>query len=483
MRLVRQLLTESVLLAVAGAAVGVVVAWISLDTIVANIPLSMPVDSPVSLNRTVFLATIALLVPTVLVFGLLPALQLSRVRLTPSLARGGRLAGSSLSRRGGQTLIAAEIALAIVLLIGAGLMLRSFARMTSVDLGFEPDRLVTMEMLPLDPNPGVRSVYYRTLLQRVRGIAGVQSAGIVDNFALGAGTTYTGVAGSRDQVFSSVFEMTPGYLETIGVRLRAGRLLTEAEFGSGFRGVVLNEAAARALFNGGSAVGREVTRVGNDARPWTVLGIIGDIRHGGPLNRRGENVPQVFFPLDQTSETKQPMVVVLRHRGSADGLADRLRQAAQAVGPRVLVERIATAHDRLAEATITPRRRTVLLGLLGGLGFALALVGVFGMTAYAVSRRTTEIGVRMAFGAQPSAVVGTMLRDSLMPVIIGTIIGLAGAYLASRVIQSFLFQTAPTDGPTFVVVALTLIVAASLAALLPASRAARVDPVVALRSE
>ncbi len=453
-RLVRQLLTESALLAAAGALVGIFLAWISLRTIVASLPLSMPVDSPVSLNLRVLLATVAILVPTVLAFGLFPAIQLSHVRLAPSLARGRQLAGSVLSRRTGQSLIAAETALAIVLLIGAGLMLRSFARLTSADLGFEPDRLVTMEVLPLDPDPEVRSVYYRTLLHNLRAIEGVQSAGIVDNFPLSSGTGYTAVSGSGGRAFSSAFEMTAGYLETIGARLRAGRFLTEAEFTSGFRGVVLNETAARAIFDGAPAVGREIRR-GGDPQPWTVLGIIGDIRHGGPLGRRGEHFPQAFFPLDPAGEAhnNMAMVVALRYWGSADGLAERLRHLAQAVGPRVLVEDISTADERFAEVTATPRRRTVLLGLLGALGVVLALVGVFGVTAYAVSHRTAEIGVRIAVGAPPSVVVRAILGDALAPLAVGVIIGIGGAYFATRLIQSFLFQTTATDPLTFVVVA------------------------------
>jgi predicted permease len=483
-RLVQQLLTESVLLAIAGAVVGIMLARLGLRTIVASLPLAMPVDSPVSLNNSVLLATAALLVPTVLVFGLFPALQLSRFRLTSSLALGGRLARTSLSRHGRRTLIAAEVALATVLVIGAGLMLRSFARMTSVDLGFDPDQLVTMEVMPLDPTPAVRATYYSTLLRQVRGIAGVQSAGIVDNFALMGGTAYARIAGSGDPVPSTVFGMSAGYLEALGARLREGHLPADADFASGFRGVVLNQSAARALFDGSPAVGRQITRVGKDVRPWVVLGIIDDIRHGGPLNARDEHSPQVFFPLDPASRlANQTLVLALRYRGPADGLADRLRQAARSVGPRVLVERIATANDRFALATITPRRRTLLLGLLGALGFVLALVGVFGMTAYAVSQRTVEIGVRMAFGAQPSAVVGTMLRDALIPIFVGTAIGLVGAYFTTRVIQGFLFQIAPTDGMTFGVVAMTLIAAGALAAFVPARRAARVDPAVALRSE
>ena len=487
LRLIRQLLTESIVLAIVGGAVGVLLAWLSLDVIVANIPLSLPVDSPVTLNRTALAATVALLVPTVLLFGLVPALRLSRVRITSALVRGGRGTGSSLSRRGSQVLIAAEVALTVVLVTGAGLMLRSFARLSAVDLGFERAGLITMEVLPLEREPAAHDAYYPELVRRLRTIPGIQSAGIVDNFALGGGTSFTSLRGSGEPVFSPIFEALPGYFETIGARLIGGRLPTDADFTSGFRGVVINESAARDLFADGPAVGRQLAwTAGKDREPWTVLGVIADLRHGGPLAPRGENFPAraVFFPLKTTEfELNRAMIVVVRPSMRLPALGDRLRQTAQSIGPRVLIERVQTANERFGASVITPRRRTVLLGLLGGLGLILALVGIFGMTAYSVSRRTPEIGVRMAFGALPAQVVRTIVRDSAVPIAIGTVLGLGGAAFATRVIESFLFQTKPIEVATFAAVALVLMVNGCVAAFLPAMRAARVDPVATLRAE
>lgn len=211
--------------------------------------------------------------------------------------------------------------------------------------------------------------------------------------------------------------------------LKEGRLPTDADYASGLRGVVLNEPAARALFPDGPAVGRAITRPsGSDRDPWMVLGVIGDIRHGRPLaGPRSQGFPHVYFPLEPTEfDLNQAMLAVVRPSGRTADLGDRLRQAAQAIGPRVLVERIRTANDYFGDRVITPRRRTVLLSLLGGLGMLLALVGVFGMTAYAVARRTQEIGVRMAFGATPGNVVGVMVRDAAWPVLFGVGVGLVG---------------------------------------------------------
>ena len=483
-RLMRQLLTEAAVLALPAAAFGLLLAWLSLDTLVANIPLALPSNSPVTLNLKVLALTAALLVPTTLLFGLAPALRLSRVKGGRALGRSTRQVGASLSNRGGQVLIGAEVALAVVLVAGAGLMIRSFARISGVDLGFTTDRLMTMEVLPLEGGVPAQKEYYVQLLQRLRTLPGVTSAGLVDNFALGGGTAFTSLtAEGRDQ-FMSVFETLPGYFETLGTPVRQGRLLSDAEYASGFRGVVLNESAARKLFPEGGAVGRTVARA-TQPEPWTVIGVVADLRHGGPLSslEREQERLQAFFPLAPSEDDNQAMTIVVRTGTRMPGLGDQLRQTAQSIGPRVLVERIRSADDLFAERVITPRRRTVLLGLLGALGLTLALVGVFGMTGYAVTRRTPEIGVRMAFGARPSQVVRTIVRDSALPIALGVAAGVGGALLASRTIESFLFQTTRNDPATLAIVAVALALTACVAAVVPALRAAKVDPATSLRSE
>jgi putative ABC transport system permease protein len=482
-RLVRQVLTESVVLAIPAAAVGILLAWLSLDTLVANIPLFLPANSPVTINLKVLGLTIALLVPITLLFGLAPAIRLSRVKIGLVLARGSRQVGSSLSHRGGQFLIAAEIALAVVLVAGAGLMIRSFARVSAVDLGFEPGGLMTMEVLPLERSAAAQKEYYVQLVERLRAVRGVTSVSLVDNFALGGGGSYTSLVVEDKRQFMSVFDVLPGYFETIGADLREGRFLTDADYNSGFRGVVLNESAARALFPSGP-IGRTFLRAGL-GEPWTVIGVVGDLRHNGPLNplNREQERMQAFFPFAPAEADIQAMTIVLRTSSRYDGLGDQLRRAAQSIGPRVLIEQIRSGEDLFARAVITPKRRTVLLGLLGALGLTLALVGVFGMTAYAVTRRTAEIGIRMAFGARPGQVVRTIVRDSALPILAGTLVGVGGALLATKTIESFLFQTAPNDPMTLIGVAVVLSLAGCIAALVPAMRAAKIDPATSLRTE
>jgi putative ABC transport system permease protein len=308
---------------------------------------------------------------------------------------------------------------------------------------------------------------------------------MVDNFPLGGTTSFTDLTVEGQSRFVSVFEMLPGYLETLGVTLRQGRFLSEADYASGFRAVVLNESVARALFPDGGAVGRTVVKLGADD-PWTVIGVVGDLRHGGPLVplTREQQRLQAFFPFAPTaSDLSTASTIVVRTSGTVPGLADQLRRTAASIGPRVLVERISRADDLFADRVITPRRRMVLLTLLGALGLTLALVGVFGMTGYAVTRRTPEIGVRMAFGARPDQVVGTIVRDSAVPIAIGVASGAAAALLATRAIESFLFDTTRTDPVVLGAVAMALAVTACIAAVLPAIRAAKVDPAISLRSE
>jgi len=485
-RLIRQLLTESIVLALAAGLVGVIVAWLSLDALVANIPLALSADAPATINVRVLGAALVLTIVTGLLFGLAPAFRLSRASIGLTLARGTRRHGSALTRRGGQLLIAAEIALAVVLVAGAGLMVRSFARVMSVDLGFQPDAIVTMKITPLSEDPATHVAYYRQLLQTLRRIRGVTAAGAVDNVPLGGIVSYSMFAIDGKSTGLSVERYLSGYFQAISLPAVEGQLPTEADEASGRNLITITESARRSVFPGGSAVGQQLLlQNGQTQERWEVAAVVPDIRHLGALVHV-EMPPQVYLPFrpaPQMAARSRSMIVVLRTSQEIAGLAETMRKAALGVGPRVLVEQIRTGDELLARDLLRPRQRTVLLTLLGGLGLVLALVGVFGTTAYAVARRTQEIGVRMAFGARANQVVLTMVRDSAWPIAIGTLVGLGGAALTTRLIASFLFNTTATDPATFGVVAMILAVAGCLAAWLPARRAARVDPVAALRTD
>jgi predicted permease len=481
-RLVRQLLTESVLLAIAGATIGVLLAYVSLDALVALVPLSLPPNSPVAINGTVLAFALGLTAVTALLFGLVPALKLSRAPMGMStmLAVGGR-GGAPLSRRAGQWLIGIEVALALVLMAGSGLILRSFAKLLSVDLGYDGANVLTLEVEPLDQSSAVRREYYLALAGELRRAPGVVSAGAIDRLALTGGGSYSfPTADTGANVEGPQRTVLPGYLEAIGVRPVAGRLLEEADVAAG-EAVVVNDTLSRQYFSGG-AVGHTLQTKGKVPRHWRIVGVVPNIRHGGPLGRVG---PEMYVLPDPRAADPSSMqlAMVMRMREGASLPVERLKQMAEGMGPRVIVGLARTASALVGRQVARPRQRMLLLTLLGVFGLLLTLVGIFSMTAYAVARRTREIGVRVAFGARPAQVVGVMVRDVVWPVAFGLGAGLAGTYYATRVIRSFLFQTEPHDPATLVAVVALLGAAACLAAWLPARRAASVDPLTALRAE
>jgi predicted permease len=480
-RLVRQLLTESLLLAIAGAVTGVLLAYVSLDSLVALIPLSLPANSPVAINATVLAFTLGLTVVTALLFGLVPALKLSRAPklISTMLAVGG--SGAPLSKRSGQWLIGIEIALALVLMTGSGLLLRSFAKLLSVDLGFDAASVLTLEVEPLDQTAPIRREYYVSLANELRRLPEVVSVGAIDQLALIGGGWYSfPTADTGAKVEGPQRTVLPGYLEAVGVRPLAGRRLEDTDQATG-EAVVVNAAASHRYF-GGDAIGHTLRTGGKNPRLWRIVGVVPNIRHGGPQERVQPEMYVLPDPhVPDTSPVTLAMVMRLRERASLP--PDRLKRIAEAVGPRVLVGRARPAAEVLSEQVAKPRHRMLLLTLLGVFGLLLTLVGVFSMTAYAVAHRTREIGVRVACGARPAQVVRVMIRDAVWPVVFGLVGGLAGTYYATRIIQSFLFQTAPHDPATLVAVVTLLGAAACLAAWLPARRAASVDPVAALRAE
>jgi predicted permease len=471
---------ESLVLSAIGGVVGVTAAWLLLDLLVANLPMSLPSNAPATVSVRVLAGSAALVLLVTLLFGLAPALRLSQAPLTAALASSPRH-GTPLSRRGGQTLIAAEIALAVVLVVGAGLMMRSFGRMLAVDLGFEPAAVRTLEVAPLASTAAEHERFYMDLLQSLRQLPGVAAAGAIDSFPMASrGSISVSATADGDDHDVGLRQVLPGYFEALGLRLVEGRFPTEADRAASPPFLLLSQAAARRMFEEGQATGRPVTAWN---KTYTVLGVVSDVRHNGP---RGPFAREMFLPYevpDDPALRALGLTLVVRTDPDAPEIDRWLRATVESLGPRVLVERIRSGDEWLSDSVLTSRRRTLLLTLLGSLGLVLAVVGVFGMTAYAVSRRTQEIGVRMAFGARPIQVVGRMLRDSAIPIGLGAVVGLTGAALSTRVIESFLFETDPVDPLTFTAVAAVLVTAGCLAAWIPARRAACVDPVTALRAE
>jgi putative ABC transport system permease protein len=487
-RLIRQVLTESLVLSGLGGLAGLLLAWITLDTVVANLPIDFPENAPARISPFVLASMLAATTISGLLFGLIPALRLSRVQLGQVMARSGRQQAASLSRRGGQLLIAIEVALAVVMLAGAGLMIKSFWRLASVDMGFDPERMLVVEAEPTVPQHPVYASYYPALVKAIRGLPGVESVGAGDSGPLGALGGLTSFGGvklpdGKDEM-AVMRTVSSGYLEALGMRIVAGRTLMEQDEQPGPQVVLVNESAARKWFGNAPAVGQ---RLGGFKGALEIVGVMADIHAHGPRYDPEEEVWQVYRPLAAAASDPKypprPFILIVRPRDAAAGLAGDLRRLSTAIGPPVVFDAVRRGADMFGETVQRQRQRTVLLGLLGALGLTLAVVGVVGMTSYAVGRRTQEIGVRLAFGAQPGQVVRAMLRDSALPIGVGLLVGVGGALLSTGVIKTFLFETSPTDALTLALVAISLGTIGCLAAWVPSRRAAQIDPVETLRSE
>ena len=474
-RLIRQLLTETAVLSIAGGIAGAVIAALVMKPVFDNVSGLVPENARATVNLSVLAVTAAVALLSGLVVGLVPALRLSRVRIGAALSRASRTQGAPLSRRGGQVLIASEVALTIVVVAGAALLVRSYLRMASVDAGFDPGAIVTMDVTPLDQDDDATvKAFYPAVLAAVRAQPEVAAAGLCDCFKRNFGDRVV-AAGGTDPIRLTSRGITPGVLEALDVRLRMGRLPTDRDLAVTPTPVVLSESAARRLFAERSPLGERV-QIARAKRE--VIGVVTDVNFQAPF---ATDRPEVFY----VSAEAHPVYtsIVVRPRADAPNLVARLRDAVQSTGTRTVIDAIRTGRERPDERVQMAGQRTFLAGLLAALSGTLAFVGVFGMTTFAAARRVREIGVRMALGATPGRIVRDIVGESALPAAIGLVIGLAGAALSTRVLASFLFNTSPTDATTFAAVTILLSLGACFAAWLPALRAARVDPAKALAAE
>ncbi len=484
MRIVRQVLTESLVLSAAGGALGLALGLVAVKVLLATTPAYMLPLGGMDPDRSVLLYTAAVSVLSGLLFGMAPAFHVSRARLNETLKEGGRsfsAAGRGWLRR---ALVVAEIAPALVLLIGAGLLLKSFAKMQSVQLGFRPENVMSTELLlpPAKyPRPTQRSTFIDQALENVARIPGVTAAGMVNGLEHG-GRKAIAVEGqaasaSRDREnFAGYRTASPEYFRAMGIPLRAGRAFTERDTAAAPRAVIVNESMAKRFWPGESPLGRMVRFTEGDTQDWmTVVGIAGDDRQ----SITGEVWAEMYAPYRQDP----PIVATVVAHSAADaaGTASAIRTAIRAVDKDQPVANLRLMEERLADSVAPQRLTTLLLGAFAAVAFLLAVVGLYGVISYSVSQRTHEMGIRMALGAARGDLLRLIVGQGLVLAAIGIGIGLALAFGVTRLMSALLFGVSATDPFIFAAVPAALAVVAIMAAYIPAHRAAGLDPLAALR--
>ena len=492
--IVRQLLSENLVLGLAGALAGLGLAYGILKGIVAAAPATIPRLDQVRLDAPVLAFALALGLAASLLFGLVPAFRVARPDLQTMLKEGGRSFGTGGPRdRVRSGLMVAEVALALVLLAGAGLLLRSAVHLGQVELGFDPSRLLTARLLLHGSGEGTEERAVRTFeraveeVGRVPGIEAVAGASLLPLSSSNSSSSTaieTRPLPPEEKMNANHRLVTPGYFRTLSVPVLAGRDFGPADREGALPVVVVNQTLARQAWPGESALGKRLSMWSNEEAPvWLeVVGVVGDIRQG----QLSQDVrPEVYFPLAQVppflwDDEDITFALVARTAGDPAGQADGVRKAVLAADPSLPVFGVATMEEIRATSLALTRLNTMLLAGLGGIGLLLAAVGIYGVIAYFVAQRTQEIGLRMALGATERGVLGMVVLQALRPVGVGLALGLAGAFAATRALKSLLFGVSASDPVTFVGVVCVLLAAALLASYGPARRAARVEPTRAL---
>jgi len=485
-RISRQLLTEAMLLSVAGGIFGVLLAsWIK-DLVLTTAGSSLPAWAEIRLDGRVLGFTFVISILTGLLFGLVPALHGSRSDLGSWLKEGGAQTGTGEGRaRFRRLLVAGQVALSVVLLAGAGLLLQSLWRLMSVDTGFSTANVVTLEVsLPPAryPEPEQIAGFYHQLLEKIAPLPGLRQAGLVNILPLSGG--YSGdsfLIDERPEVAPGLEPtaehrcVSEGYFEALGVPLLRGRLFTARDDERAVKVGVVNEAMARAFFPGEDPLGKHLKYNGISRE---IVGIVGDIRH---FSLAEDPRPEYYFPIRQDTLPSQTLVV----RGSTDAaaLVPALRAAIRELDPNLAVTSVRTLDSLVGASVAQPRFRAILLGAFAALALLLSAVGIYGVLATAVTQRTREIGVRMALGAERKDVLVMVVGQGMKLVGIGLGAGLLGSLALTRVLSGLLYQVSATDPFTFAAAAILLGCVALLACSLPAYRAAKVEPMAALRVE
>ncbi|MFL6207321.1 MAG: ABC transporter permease [Pyrinomonadaceae bacterium] len=489
-RVVRQLLTESVLLAFIGGAVGLLLALWGVDVLVALSPANLISRAEVGLSLPVLGFTFGVSLLTGVVFGLLPALEAARSDPHEALKETGRSnTGSPRSRRLRGAFVVAEVALALVLLVGAGLMMKSFLRLQSVNPGFEAQNLLTMRVLlprAKYPKAEQQMAFFQQAVARMQALPGVRSAAVVSELpfsGLGSATGFTIVGrpappAGNEQV-TDVRTSDENYFRTMNIPVRQGRTFTPQEATTERHVVVINEALARKYFSDVNPIGqRLVIDMKETNEPTEIIGVVGDAKYDTLAN---EPRAMVYWP--QPELVRSGMMIVLRTATDPLSLAPAAQREIQALDKDQPVADVRTAESWLAESVARTRFGTLLLNVFAAVALLLAAVGIYGVMAYSVTQRTHEIGIRMALGARPFDVFKLVVGQGLMLTLSGVALGLGAAFMLTRLLTNLLYEVSATDPTVFLGLAVLLALVAFVASYVPARKATRVDPMVALRYE
>ena len=488
-RIIRQLLTESVLLSIVSGAVGLALSIWLTRLLVSISPPNSPRFEEIGMDFRVFGFAFAVAFVTGVVFGLVPAIQTSKIDLNQTLKESGRSGSQARRNRIGSALMVSEIALSFMLLVGAGLLIKSFLRLREVNPGFNPSNMLTMRVsLPAGKyqQGEPRLQVYRQVVERISGVPGVASAGAVsqlplrgDTFNLGRGYLREGDPQTAEAAGNANFlTVTPTYFHTMQIPLKAGRAFTERDTNDAPKVMIVNETLARKLWPGESPVGRKIWVWYDEKFFREIVGVVGDTR----LSLDAEADSQMYVPFAQDAGWST-LSLVVRTNGEPTDLAGAVRNEIRAVDKGVLIYNVKTLDDVVAIAAAPRRTPMLLLSSFAGVAMLLAMLGIYGVTAYYVTQRTHEIGVRIALGARMSDVLMLVLSRGVIFALIGVAIGIGGAFGLTRYLSTLLFGVQPVDLMTFLSVAAILIIVALLACVIPARKAAKVDPLVALRYE
>jgi putative ABC transport system permease protein len=504
-RIIRQFLTESLLLGGVGGVLGLLIAVLGTRALIAMSPPNIPRVQTVSIDLHAALFLFAATILTSIGFGLVPALQASSVNVNDTLKEGGRGGSEGVQRnRLRSLLVVSEFALALMLLIGAGLMIRTFAALEAVDPGFNPHNLISMIVSVAgskEADAGRRELFYRQLIERVRSLPGVQAAGAINHLPL-AGDLWgwhfaiEGRPKPRPgEAPGAVYRMvTPGYFAAMHLPIVRGRDITDSDDATAPGVIIINERAARQYWLGEDPLGKRVSFDDDTTNPKTWLTIIGIAKDAKQDSWTDKATPEAYLAAfqnhdylgDSGTEASRHMgyiTLVVRTAGDPAAVASAMKEAAWSFDRNLAVSQVVTMDAVVSEANAQPRFEMMLLSIFAAVALVLAAVGIYGVISYSAARRTHEIGVRMSLGATRQDVLLLVIRQGVWLAVAGSIAGLAGALLLSRLMAGLLYGVQPTDPVTFAGVAVGLGVVAMLACYVPARRAMHIDPLAALRYE